>query len=169
MRISEVSGNGDESCETLPHQTVVKAGVRTNRCFSHRSEEALSALLLSETRLAHIEDRVAEIDTFVRGLGPQPVGLSKAKSDLAQLEADANKLESTGVDNIYTSELQSGQASAKENKKEQLRRLEALFSRIDGVFGVISTGAVPSSQAAVVQASQPPTAPHTPQLAAEDC
>jgi chromosome segregation ATPase len=151
-------------------EALAKAGIRcSNRSFSIRSEEALNALLGIEVRLKQIEDRVAELDMFVRRLGPHSSGLSKAKTELAQLEADAHKLESTGVDNIYTSELESGKASAKETKKDQLRRLEALFNRIDDIFHTIAKGATCTGAAASpapvaeIEALET-TPPHTPKF-----
>lgn len=160
----------DKSGEpSQPQQTVVRAGVRpASRTYSIRSEEALSALNAIEIRLKQIEDRVADLDAFVRGPGPHTSGFGKAKTELASLEADAHKLESTGVDSIYTGELDSGRASAKEKKKEELRRLEALFNRIDDIFRVISTNSKSSSATATVPPDRPvpsATPPHSPQLA----
>lgn len=99
----------------------------------------MSALSLLEARLKRIENRVAELDKLVRGPNLPVNVLAKAKTELALIEADAHKLESSGVDNIYTGELESGKASAKETKKEQLRRLEALFSFIDEVFSYVNS------------------------------
>jgi len=137
------------------------AGVRMQgRAYSVRSEEALNALLLTDNRLKTIEDRVAILEVNVKSPGSQPNGFSKAKIELAQLEADAHKLESAGVDNIYTSELTSGKGPAKESKKEQLQRLEALFSRIDGIFRTISqnseTSKVPDTSIPALPPPEPP-------------
>jgi len=153
-----------------PDAVVVRAGVRpTSRSYSLKSEEALSALSHIAHRLKQIEDRVAELDESVRKPG---CVLTKAKTELAALEAEAGKLESCGVDSVYTGELLSGKDSAKETKKEQLRRLEALFKRIDEVFSAISqhgsssttigSGTAPSDRSP--KASTPPC---TPQFAIE--
>jgi len=108
------------------------------RLYSVRSEEALHQLGEIEGRLVFIENRVLEIAALVRN-GIDASSLTKVKTELAFLEAEANKLESKGVDNVYTSELNSGKIPAKETKKEQLRRLEALFVQIEDVFQRISS------------------------------
>lgn len=161
---AEASEAEVEVADQPQEKTVVKAPLRGKRCFSVKSENALTALNVIEVRLKQIEDRVAELDTFVRELGPHASSgsLAKPKSELAQLEADAHKLESTGVDNIYTSELESGKASAKETKKEQLRRLEVLFDRIDGVFGLMPKGAAGGAAPLPGSPQAPMTSPHTP-------
>lgn len=115
----------------------------------------MSALSVLEARLKQIENRVAELDKLVRGPSLPVHALAKAKTELALLEADAHKLESTGVDNIYTGELESGKASAKETKKEQLRRLEVLFSFIDEVFSHIQSSTNTGGLTAVEQVSLP--------------
>jgi len=142
-----------------PHRTVVKAGCRSShapcRAMSVRSQEAMSALTVLEARLKQIENRVAELDKLVRGPNLPLNVLAKAKTELALIEADAHKLESSGVDNIYTGELESGKASAKETKKEQLRRLEVLFSFIDEVFSYIQSSTSTPGRDAVEQAALP--------------
>jgi GTP1/Obg family GTP-binding protein len=61
--------------------------------------------------------------------------LGLLKADLAQLEAEAHKLEAKGVDEIYTCELPAGvQAEAKQIKKAMLARLEKLFESMDATF-----------------------------------
>jgi len=102
--------------------------------YSIKSEEALSQLFEIDHRLSHIERRVATLDRLVRGGVAPAEGLGKLKTELALLEAEAHKLESNGVDNVYTGELVSGKMPAKETKKDQLQRLESLFAQIDEVF-----------------------------------
>lgn len=143
------------------------AGIRMQgRAYSVRSEEALNALLHTDCRLKTIEDRVAILEVNIKTAGSHPNGVSKAKIELAQLEADAHKLESAGVDNIYTGELESGKAPAKESKKEQLRRLEALFNRIDDIFRAISRQAEASN---VPDTSLPALPPPEPPACLEEC
>mmetsp|Transcript_119250 Transcript_119250/g.338123 ORF Transcript_119250/g.338123 Transcript_119250/m.338123 type:complete len:185 (+) Transcript_119250:130-684(+) len=113
------------------------AKTRPKRGYSIKSEEALDQLDKTNSTLSQIEQRLADIDDRVRSGRCEPAGLGGLKTELAQLEAAAHKLESNGVDNIYTSELTSGRLPAKDTKHEQLRRLEALFSRIDDLFGYI--------------------------------
>lgn len=164
LGFAEASETEVEVADRPQEKTVVKAPLRGKRCFSVKSENALTALNVIEVRLKQIEDRVAELDTFVRELGAHaPSGsFLKPKSELAQLEADAHKLESTGVDNIYTSELESGKASAKETKKEQLRRLEVLFDRIDKVFGLMPKGAGGGAATLPGSPQAPMASPHIP-------
>mmetsp|Transcript_2215 Transcript_2215/g.4351 ORF Transcript_2215/g.4351 Transcript_2215/m.4351 type:complete len:230 (+) Transcript_2215:107-796(+) len=114
------------------------------RLYSIRSEQALRQLGELEDRLTTIEKRVAELGRSARSLleatgagGRPPEAVGKIKTELALLEAEAHKLESSGVDNVYTGELESGKDTAKETKKGQLGRLEALFGQIDEVFKLI--------------------------------
>lgn len=80
-----------------------------------------------------------ELDGILRGPPENCTdSVGKMKTELAFLESEANRLESAGVDNVYTSELNSGKVSAKEAKKEQLARLETLFAQIDDLFKVIA-------------------------------
>lgn len=111
-----------------------------SRQFSIASTEAIEQLEQLGARLVPIEDRVAELNRLAQG--PQCLGnetLGQMKTELAQLEAEANKLETKGVDSIYTSELRSGQEIAKQLKKAQLRRLESLFALIEQLFRVLNS------------------------------
>eukprot|EP00435_Cladocopium_sp_Y103_P001584 s2547_g1.t1 len=58
----------------------------------------------------------------------------QARTELAQLEAEAHKLECQGVDNVYTGDLDSGKAEAKDLKKALLARLETVLERIEETF-----------------------------------
>lgn len=112
------------------------------RQLSKPSMEAMEQLDRNEVLLAAIEGRVAELDRLAQGQDcPNAEGLGHMKTELAQLEADGNKLENKGVDSIYTSNLVSGQDQAKQRKKEQLRRLESLFALIDQLFRFFKTKA----------------------------
>lgn len=106
-----------------------------SRKLSLQSEEALRQLDKLDVTLAGLEKHVSQLNQFAREtkqLTSDQAG--RMKTSLAQLEADANKLETKGVDCIYTSELRSGQVSAKEFKKAQLQRLEKLFVVIEDLF-----------------------------------
>merc|ERR1719499_2948980 len=95
------------------------------------SKTAIADLTRSGAQLSDIESRVEEIRFQLDCKAIKP---SQAKTDLAQLETQAKCLETTGVDSVYTSELNSGKAEAKSEKKDQLARLEALFQRLEGLF-----------------------------------
>eukprot|EP00930_Biecheleria_cincta_P029263 TRINITY_DN20367_c0_g1_i3.p1 TRINITY_DN20367_c0_g1~~TRINITY_DN20367_c0_g1_i3.p1 ORF type:complete len:253 (-),score=67.96 TRINITY_DN20367_c0_g1_i3:19-777(-) len=60
--------------------------------------------------------------------------LASFKTELALLESKAKQLEGSGIDDIYTGDLQSGKQAAKDSKKDMLKRLETLFGRIDDTF-----------------------------------
>jgi len=108
--------------------------------YSIRSEQALNDLSELDSRLSSIEGRVGELAARLQQKGRlRPEELGRMKTELAQLEAEAHKLESNGVDNVYTSELSSGRLPAKETKKCQLQRLEVLFERVDEIFASIQT------------------------------
>lgn len=109
------------------------------RHLSARSEAALQQLNETDGSLRRLEQRVGEIARLLGDSGAvNGESVGRLRTELAQIESDANKLESKGVDSIYTSELVSGKASAKEAKKEQLRRLERLFGEIEEVFSGLS-------------------------------
>jgi hypothetical protein len=152
----EVSYCGDRSpCRSLSAGDMVasvpRKGVhreprsgpkQLSRQLSLPSEEALMQLSKLDVRLTEIEQHVEQLRHLTMdqcSLTAERVG--QVRTTLAQLEADANKLETKGVDGIYTSELRSGQASAKECKKTQLRRLEKLFSAIENLFCVLASAA----------------------------
>ena len=46
-------------------------------------------------------------------------------------------METTGVDDVYTGDLESGKQMAKAAKKDMLRRFEVLFEKIDAIFAEI--------------------------------
>eukprot|EP00929_Paragymnodinium_shiwhaense_P112304 TRINITY_DN80565_c0_g1_i1.p1 TRINITY_DN80565_c0_g1~~TRINITY_DN80565_c0_g1_i1.p1 ORF type:complete len:133 (+),score=50.64 TRINITY_DN80565_c0_g1_i1:91-489(+) len=109
--------------------------------YSMPSEQALGSLASTEQQLESIESRVAEIDKLVcaavRGGSGDAAQLSELKTELAQLESSAKQLETKGVDDVYTGELNSGKAEAKASKKDMLHRLEGLFSRCEEIFALI--------------------------------
>lgn len=108
-------------------------GREPRRRYSVLSQEALALLSRNEDELRRIEARVADLAAAATA-GGEP--LAALRAELAQLEADAHKLEAQGVDNIYTGELHSGKSEAKQQKKAMLTRLEALFEKVDQAFQV---------------------------------
>jgi len=106
---------------------------RRGRCFTKKSQAALSELSNTEDELEHIEQNVAEIANVLQKEVDATEAL-RMKNTLSQLEAKAKALETKGIDGIYTSELTSGKQLAKDSKKDMLRRLEELFSQMDDCF-----------------------------------
>mmetsp|Transcript_55739 Transcript_55739/g.104889 ORF Transcript_55739/g.104889 Transcript_55739/m.104889 type:complete len:425 (+) Transcript_55739:88-1362(+) len=116
------------ACQGLPGR-----GGRVSRCLSLHSEHALNLLSDTHEQLLQIEQSVADITLALQGR----VGLEQAmhlKSDLSQLEAKAKRLETKGIDDVYTGELNSGRQLAKDTKKDMLRRLEELFVIMEDAF-----------------------------------
>lgn len=101
------------------------------RALSTVSRAALVGLQQSSEQLTALEQRAEEI---AFQLDCSTITPGQARTELAQLETKANRLETEGLDAVRTSELQSGQAQAKSQKKDQLARLEALFNRLEGLF-----------------------------------
>mmetsp|Transcript_57726 Transcript_57726/g.185524 ORF Transcript_57726/g.185524 Transcript_57726/m.185524 type:complete len:527 (-) Transcript_57726:235-1815(-) len=104
---------------------------RAHRAYSLQSQEAIDSLLRCETELGGLE---ATTEDLARQLEGGALSLGQVRTALAQVESQAHRLETNGVDGIYTSDLVSGKAQAKSEKKEQLARLERLFSRLEGLF-----------------------------------
>lgn len=108
---------------------------KLTRQLSVPSEAAMRQLETLHVCLLKIERQVESLNALARGSAePAADALAKMRTELAQLEAEANKLETKGVDNVYTSELKSGRQAAKELKSVQLRRLETLFGVIEKLF-----------------------------------
>eukprot|EP00746_Dinoflagellata_sp_MGD_P162134 gnl/MRDRNA2_/MRDRNA2_89558_c0_seq1.p1 gnl/MRDRNA2_/MRDRNA2_89558_c0~~gnl/MRDRNA2_/MRDRNA2_89558_c0_seq1.p1 ORF type:complete len:218 (+),score=56.50 gnl/MRDRNA2_/MRDRNA2_89558_c0_seq1:63-716(+) len=108
--------------------------------YSIVSEEALQKLSNTGDTLASIEARVEEVHALLQSPEGGELSCEKLgtlKTELSLLESQAKQLESTGVDSVYTGELNSGKALAKETKKQQLNRLDTLFEKFDGVFCVL--------------------------------
>merc|ERR1712176_442674 len=105
--------------------------------MSAPSEIALRKLNGTNIELSHIENRVKEI---VSALDSSVVEeIAPLKSELAQLETKAKQLEGKGVDDIYTSDLNSGKQLAKDEKKDMLCRFETLYANVDKACGKSST------------------------------
>jgi len=108
---------------------------KSGRRLSMNSEESMSRLDRTDRDLAVIEVRVGEIVALIESSTPR--SLVTFRTELAQLESKAKQLEVKGVDDVYTSELQSGKELAKQTKKDMLRRLDILFSKLEATFAQI--------------------------------
>lgn len=111
-------------------------GNRVRRCFSMLSENALSLLSDTNEQLLQIEQGVTEITLALQG-GVELEEAMHLKNALSQLESKAKRLETKGVDDIYTGELKSGRQLAKDTKKDMLHRLENLFATMEDAFRII--------------------------------
>eukprot|EP00927_Polykrikos_kofoidii_P045966 TRINITY_DN40125_c0_g1_i1.p1 TRINITY_DN40125_c0_g1~~TRINITY_DN40125_c0_g1_i1.p1 ORF type:complete len:539 (-),score=83.35 TRINITY_DN40125_c0_g1_i1:116-1507(-) len=120
------------------------------RRYSESSRQALSTLWHLERDLERMESRVrgflgeAEVlsrlpSSLEEGAASSTRTIGQVRASLAQVEAEAHKLESRGVDNIYTGELDSGKTEAKQLKKSLLARLERLFESVEGIFQRLKT------------------------------
>jgi len=105
--------------------------------LSFASTTALEALDSTDEELLRIEARVGVIATMLLDVHPSDVCLLKA--ELAQLETNANKLETKGVDDVYTGDLTSGKQVAKDAKKAMLLRFERLFGAVEDTFARMQT------------------------------
>jgi len=137
MEVEEVDKHTDKVVKRLALPESPGKG-RVARSLSVRSAKALSRLEEIESQVAALESQVADIDAALSA--PREVSheeVSHFKTQLALLEAQAHKLETSGVDGVYTGELESGKADAKAAKRSQLERLEVLFAKIEDIFHVI--------------------------------
>jgi len=130
---ADAAAPGSVSDPDLPNQDRDSSGKK----LSMKSEAALQELVQLEGKLSTIEERVDELAAQLKA-GELTDALGQVKTELAMLESEAHKLESGGVDNVYTSDLTTGKESAKETKRMQLQRLEALFAKFDEVFRTIA-------------------------------
>uniref|UniRef100_A0A7S2MNY4 Uncharacterized protein n=1 Tax=Alexandrium andersonii TaxID=327968 RepID=A0A7S2MNY4_9DINO len=92
-------------------------------------------LLRCDLELERLEARAKEV---LQQLESGLMTNGQARDALAQVEARANKLETQDIDGVYTSKLVSGKTQAKNEKREQLARLERLFAELEGAFRQIS-------------------------------
>lgn len=99
--------------------------------MSAPSQQALQTLQNYSAQLEGLEQKVIDV---ARDLGRGILAMSQARTELAYVEAQGHKLETLGVDSVYCSELTSGKATAKAEKKALLSRLERLFEGIDAEF-----------------------------------
>lgn len=101
------------------------------RWYSVSSQGALAQLAAVEMEVLSVQHRVEELAALPLDTEEQR---GQARTELAQLEAEAHKLECQGVDNVYTSDLDSGKAEAKDLKKALLSRIETVLERIEETF-----------------------------------
>lgn len=99
--------------------------------YSAISMEAMDVLRRCERELEALE---VQAEDAALQLQRHAVTPGQARTLLAQVEARARRLEMESVDGIYTSELVSGRARAKTEKRGQLARLGQLFARLDALF-----------------------------------
>jgi hypothetical protein len=106
--------------------------------------KALGVLEKTSRELAQLEGRVAEISNSLAD--SKSIDASSLKTELAQLEAKAKKLETKGIDDVYTGGLENGKQMAKDVKKSILSRMETLYVQIDSAFAVLRRKGNPKSR-----------------------
>lgn len=101
--------------------------------LSSASKISIGKLSATNAELQQMEARVEQLAAAMQAcICAKELGT--LKTHLAQLESRAKQLETTGVDDVYTGDLHSGQLLAKQAKKDMLRRFDALFVRVEYVF-----------------------------------
>lgn len=126
-------GYGDPGCTDMPADPslVNSVAMPCGRAMSLLSQEAFDGLAAVTVEITALEARVEEVrQQVVDGL----LTPGQARTQLAQVEAQANKVECNKIDSIYTSELTSGKDEAKKSKKEQLQRIEKLLEKLEAEF-----------------------------------
>merc|ERR1719181_710842 len=93
--------------------------------------EALNELLKTGNLIAALEDSIEEIVAKVKSGEMNP---GEARTELSKVEGRAHKVEGNNIDEIKTSELNTGKVQAKDEKKNQLRRMEMLFETLETRF-----------------------------------
>jgi len=122
-------GDDGDAADKIPRRRPVSVP----RNYTKQSADALSVLTAIDVELSMIETRVSELVAAVaRGSPDEPLG--PIKTEMAMLEARANRMETQGVDGVYTGDLRTGKVEAKELKKQMLARLEKVFEVIEGAF-----------------------------------
>lgn len=99
--------------------------------MSYLSQEAIEGLLKTSVEIDQLHERV---DIIVAKVQKGEFTPGQGRTELSQIEAAGHKVESNKVDAIYTSELNTGKADAKAEKKTQLKRLEELFDKLEVHF-----------------------------------
>mmetsp|Transcript_9524 Transcript_9524/g.22796 ORF Transcript_9524/g.22796 Transcript_9524/m.22796 type:complete len:217 (-) Transcript_9524:156-806(-) len=120
--------------EEKAHQadnTVRRQPREVPRWYSVQSQGALSQLAAVEVEVHSVQLRVEELAAMPLDSEEQR---GAVRAELAQLEAQAHKLECQGVDNVYTNDLDSGKADAKDLKKALLARLENVLELVERTF-----------------------------------
>merc|ERR1711957_210204 len=114
-------GSRDANVDAAEERSVPRrAGPhRAQRVMSLLSQEAMNGLDMSSAEISGME---AQVDEIERALRAGDITCGQARSELAQVEANAHKVETNKIDCVYTSELTTGREEAKTAKKEQLQR-----------------------------------------------
>jgi len=102
-----------------------------DRKLSLESEKTLGQLVDFEREFNEIDRGTQEIqEALLRG----ETSAGQAKTDLALLEANLDKLQCKGVDSIETMDLHSGKERARALRKELTKRAEGMHERMDALF-----------------------------------
>lgn len=124
QRLAELSGQGDDG---RPRDRPP----RPHRTMSYLSQEAIDGLFKTGEEVTSLEERAQDVN---RRFDSGELTSAQAVSELAQVEAAANKVECKGIDSIYTGELNTGKDEAKALKKDQNKRLDSLHTKFEELF-----------------------------------
>lgn len=103
--------------------------------FSSPSGEAIRILANAGRKLEELEQQFDMLSVKWAN-GNTPAAL--IKKQLAELEAQAKRLETDSVDGVSLVQLNSGRQVAKSLRKRELFRLEQMFANIDDFFTTVS-------------------------------
>mmetsp|Transcript_14260 Transcript_14260/g.29753 ORF Transcript_14260/g.29753 Transcript_14260/m.29753 type:complete len:206 (+) Transcript_14260:75-692(+) len=131
LRPQKVAAKGVSPNRTAEDGVLKRQPREVPRWYSVSSQGALAQLAAVEMEVLSVQHRVEELAALPLDTEEQR---GQARTELAQLEAEAHKLECQGVDNVYTSDLDSGKAEAKDLKKALLSRIETVLERIEETF-----------------------------------
>lgn len=104
---------------------------RAQRSMSYLSQEAIDGLFKTDKEVSSLEERAEDIN---RRFESGQLSAGQARTELANVEAAANKVECDKMDSIYTGELNSGKDQAKALKKDQTKRLDSLHTKFEELF-----------------------------------
>lgn len=109
----------------------VKAVPSPAGAFSFASAEAVARLAKTDVNVGSLESHVTTVEKQWRH---GQIQTSEARSQLAAIEAQMKRIETAEIDDVQTGDLHSGKDHARSMKKAQLKSLEVLFERVEGVF-----------------------------------
>eukprot|EP00929_Paragymnodinium_shiwhaense_P089040 TRINITY_DN49302_c0_g1_i1.p1 TRINITY_DN49302_c0_g1~~TRINITY_DN49302_c0_g1_i1.p1 ORF type:complete len:371 (+),score=83.11 TRINITY_DN49302_c0_g1_i1:91-1203(+) len=101
------------------------------RAYSMASCDAMHRLQAVATALGRLEAAATSVE---QRLQASVLDAVSARTQLAQIEAEAKQLEADGVDSVTSGELETGKADIKALKRSLLERLEALFNKLETLF-----------------------------------
>ena len=145
---SGTSSDGSTSASAAPPAPAAKAFDTSDRKFSQISVKAITSLEGYENQMQGLADELSALEELIANAAVQSE-CTKAKSRLAQMNGDLEKLQFVKIDSIITAELTSGNAEAKALRKDLNRRCEQMQTQV--VTAVKSIELLPKPAAQAVQ------------------